>query len=810
MTASNIKVFLRVRPSAKPSSGFQVNSDQGSVSFELEKNTPDYEVNNLKTSHSFRFDGVLGMKTTQEDMLNIVAKPVIQDVLNGVNGTIFAYGQTGSGKTFTVTGGAERYADRGLIPRTIQYMFEAFRKGDAQYQMYISYLEIYQDTGYDLLRDDSATKLADLPKVQLREDEDGNMHLRNLSVNLASSEEDALNLLFMGDTNRVVAETPMNDASTRSHCLFIIWIDSTKPGSDVVRRSKLHLVDLAGSERVSQTGVTGKLLNEAKAINLSLHYLERVIVALHSRSKGVQAHVPYRDSMMTSVLRDSLGGNCRTTMIGCIASEASNVNESISTCRFAQRVAQITNSAKVNEELDPNLLIARLKREVAELKEEVRIARMNKDGNEPEALTEEGLEQCRALVLQFVQKGVNPDEPFMCGSIERLRASFRILRDMCRGVAVTEGGKSLGDGPNPDSGHRKAALEAEAKKLQLEIAQRDQEIAVMVQMLSKQRGTEPRTFIANGSAKTVPSNVTAQTPETLVSAVVDLAPATTTNLKARQEEAPILASGAATEHAGHEASKAKLAARSEDRRGGRPVATMPASAEAAALLLDKEKALEVFRQTVYKPPQAFEENKGLLKEKISQAKILGDEANQVRAGINSAKTRLEKLRTERAMTAAGYDDTPLEDGPEELAEVQQIERLKAIYRDRTASLRQVKSDVEGIQRLLEQNKVRMQREFETWFSGLRSRASLSSIEEDKKRELYEKVTSLASTGGSSASTPKATGTASLQATLAASGNAAADTPRTAAGKLSKSPGNMRTEEEIAAYYAALGELSRRA
>merc|ERR1719367_2200541 len=126
----------------------------------------------------------------------------------------------------------------------------------------------------------------------LREDDDGNIHLRNLSVNTAATEEDALNLLFLGDTNRVVAETPMNDASTRSHCLFIIWVDSMKAGSDVVRRSKLHLVDLAGSERVSKTGVEGKLLTEAKAINLSLHYLERVIVALHARVKDKQAHVP--------------------------------------------------------------------------------------------------------------------------------------------------------------------------------------------------------------------------------------------------------------------------------------------------------------------------------------------------------------------------------------------------------------------------------------------------------------------------------------------------------------------------------------
>eukprot|EP00930_Biecheleria_cincta_P025938 TRINITY_DN18381_c0_g1_i1.p1 TRINITY_DN18381_c0_g1~~TRINITY_DN18381_c0_g1_i1.p1 ORF type:complete len:895 (-),score=181.95 TRINITY_DN18381_c0_g1_i1:46-2730(-) len=894
MTASNIKVFLRVRPSAKPSSGFQANPEQNSVTIELDKPASDTDINNNKTSHTFRFDGILGMKVSQDDVLNTIAKPVIDDVLNGVNGTIFAYGQTGSGKTFTITGGASRYADRGLIPRTIATMFECFRKGDAQYRMYISYLEIYQDSGYDLLRDDSAQKLEDLPKVQLREDEDGNMHLRNLSVNLAASEEDALNLLFMGDTNRVVAETPMNDASTRSHCLFIIWVDSTQPGSDVVRRSKLHLVDLAGSERVSQTGVEGKLLKEAKAINLSLHYLERVIVALHARSRGSsQAHVPYRDSMMTSVLRDSLGGNCKTTMIGCIASEAANLPETISTCRFAQRVAQITNNAKVNEELDPNLLIARLKREVSELKEEVRIAKMSKDGKEPEALTPESVEQCRALVLQYISKGANPDEPFMCGSVERLRVAFRILRDLSVGGSGGEPGYVEASDPGhrrPAAGYaggksadpaRQAALEAEIKKLQLEVAQRDQEITVMVQMLGKQRGAAGgRPFISAASVQSASAGVDGSNASFLASTAVGSSSSLTDALSASCQTASLQSEVRAASSTGSQGATGPLsgssssaavpqpkaaagAATSNARRGpgdrrGPAAPSGPSSDEAAELLLDKQKALEVFRQTIYKPPAAFEENKALLKEKIAQAKVLGDEANQVRAGINSAKTRLERLRTERAMTAAGHDDdAPLEDGPEELAEVQEIDRFKAMYRDRTNELRRVKSDVEGIQRLLEQNKLRMQREFESWFSGLRHRAQLGKLDEEKKKALYDKVSGASAPGSTAVSptakqtsTPYATETPEVAPTTVAAAAAAsslmsvsappskigsaltaaaASSPvsagispgqktkdsalaRAAAGppKASGSAAGNRAEDEIAAYYAALGELSRRA
>jgi len=152
----------------------------------------------------------------------------------------------------------------------------------------ISYLEIYLEAGYDLLDPSHETKgLEDLPKVTMQEDEDGRTHLRNLSAQVARSEEEALNLLFMGDTNRVISETPMNEASSRSHCIFTIGIDARRAGSDVVRRSKLHLVDLAGSERAKKTGIEGTVFKEARYINLSLHYLEQVIIALQEKQKHV-------------------------------------------------------------------------------------------------------------------------------------------------------------------------------------------------------------------------------------------------------------------------------------------------------------------------------------------------------------------------------------------------------------------------------------------------------------------------------------------------------------------------------------------
>lgn len=370
----NIQTFLRVRPS-KAASGFfqpdELNPTQLSVS--LPESFKGDFINNSKLKHSFQFSGILPMNTSQDTVFQKVGQAAVANALEGFNSTIFAYGQTGSGKTFTLTGGPEKYADRGIIPRAINMLFNEFRtRGDAQYKAYISYLEIYNEQGYDLLDPSHESKaLEDLNKVSMLEDEFGNFHLKNLTMHPADTEEDALNLLFMGDTNRAIAETPMNMASSRSHCIFSIAIEGKVAGTDKVRRSKLHLVDLAGSERIGKTNSSGSVLLEAKHINSSLFFLEMVIVALYEKATKGRSHVPYRNSMMTSVLRDSLGGNCKTIMVATINPEAAHTEESLSTCRFAQRVSLIKNKAVVNEDLDPNQLIRRLKNDILTLREEV-------------------------------------------------------------------------------------------------------------------------------------------------------------------------------------------------------------------------------------------------------------------------------------------------------------------------------------------------------------------------------------------------------------------------------------------------------
>uniref|UniRef100_A0A673CBS2 Kinesin family member 6 n=1 Tax=Sphaeramia orbicularis TaxID=375764 RepID=A0A673CBS2_9TELE len=407
-------------------SSIYTNQAGASVEFIVPRDLADGFINNKKECYKFRFQRVFDQTVKQEDIFENIAKPVADSVLAGYNGTIFAYGQTGSGKTFTITGGAERYSDRGIIPRTLSYLYTCFSQDSSMvYTTHVSYLEIYNEMGYDLLDSQhEASRLEDLPKVLIMEDSDQNIHLRNLSLQPSANEEEALNLLFLGDTNRMIAETPMNQASTRSHCIFTVHLCRREPGSATVRRSKLHLVDLAGSDRVSKTGLNGQLLTEAKYINLSLHYLEQVIISLSEKNRS---HIPYRNSMLTSVLRDSLGGNCRTTMIATMAVDKRNVDESISTCRFAQRVALIKNEAMLNEELDPVLLIARLKKEIQSLKDELSIVTGQQ---RDEQLTMEEIQKLEELLKAFLEDP-DPDATLLLGpDMRKIHHCFSLLKVM--------------------------------------------------------------------------------------------------------------------------------------------------------------------------------------------------------------------------------------------------------------------------------------------------------------------------------------------------------------------------------------------
>lgn len=294
----------------------------------------------------------------------------MQSVLEGFNATIFAYGQTGCGKSFTMSNptppdGVLKSAQRGIISRAFEHIFEAISvTTESRFLALVSYLEIYNENIRDLL----SNNRGNLP---LKETAEGGILVQNLSQHPVHNAEDCEKLLEVGNNNRAVAGTNMNATSSRSHSIFSICVEQVaQEGSDELellslKRGKLNLVDLAGSERQTKTGATGDRLKEATKINLSLSALGNVISALVD---GKTKHIPYRDSKLTRLLQDSLGGNTKTLMIACISPAASNYDETLSTLRYANRAKNISNKPTLNE--DPTeTIIRQYREEILKLKE---------------------------------------------------------------------------------------------------------------------------------------------------------------------------------------------------------------------------------------------------------------------------------------------------------------------------------------------------------------------------------------------------------------------------------------------------------
>uniref|UniRef100_A0AAR2KU92 Kinesin-like protein n=1 Tax=Pygocentrus nattereri TaxID=42514 RepID=A0AAR2KU92_PYGNA len=296
---------------------------------------------------SFSFDRVFPTNTTQEQVYNTCAKQIVKDVLGGYNGTIFAYGQTSSGKTHTMEGNLHDPQQMGIIPRIAEDIFNHIFSMDENLEFHIKVNIGFLCSSVTFLT--FSFFLAPVTKTNLSVHEDKNRvpFVKGCTERFVSSPEEVMDVIDEGKSNRHVAVTNMNEHSSRSHSIFLINIKQENVETEQKLSGKLYLVDLAGSEKVSKTGAAGAVLDEAKNINKSLSALGNVISAL---AEGT-THVPYRDSKMTRILQDSLGGNCRTTMFICCSPSGFNEAETRSTLMFGQRAKTIKNTASINLEL---------------------------------------------------------------------------------------------------------------------------------------------------------------------------------------------------------------------------------------------------------------------------------------------------------------------------------------------------------------------------------------------------------------------------------------------------------------------------
>ena len=365
-----IQVVVRCRPLNKK------EKEEGQKNIiEIDGPAHQVSINNPSAQHAneppkyFTYDAAYGENTQQRIFYEESCFSVIEGTLEGFNSTIFAYGQTGCGKSFTMQGPSTTDPDwMGVIPNSFAHIFQFVKSSkDIEFLIRCSYLELYNEEIKDLLSNHKHGH-EPTPKCELKEDPQKGIYVKGLTDVVVESPEDLHKMLEKGLSTRTVASTLMNQESSRSHSIFTIVVEMSTTdvdsGKEMLRVGKLNLVDLAGSERQKKTGAKDATLKEGIKINLSLSALGNVISALSEGSK----HIPYRDSKLTRLLQDSLGGNTKTMMVAAISPSSDNWEETMSTLRYANRAKNIKNKPKINE--DPkDAMIREFKAEIERLRQ---------------------------------------------------------------------------------------------------------------------------------------------------------------------------------------------------------------------------------------------------------------------------------------------------------------------------------------------------------------------------------------------------------------------------------------------------------
>ena len=372
-----VQVSVRIRPFSNEEKLKNPNNVISSIDQKTNTLTAkkDYDIK------TFTFDNIYPINSKQDDIFNYSSQEVVKSVLKGYNGTIFAYGQTGTGKTYTMVGDFFDNGLKGIIPRSFDFMFEEINKDSHhKYNISISFIQIYLETIQDLLEPRNK-------EIRIREDPDKGVYLEGVQWVQVTSTEECGKIFQIGEKNRVTESTLMNAHSSRSHAILIAKIEKniilsqeqikqlSKESNEkikserVMTHSHLYLVDLAGSERVKKTKAENIRLEEAKKINYSLLILGNCIQSL-TENKGKIGHVSYRDSKLTRLLQESLGGNAKTSLIVTVSPSAYNLDETFSSLNFASRAMKVQNKPIINKSVDYQALCIKLQEDLDKLTDE--------------------------------------------------------------------------------------------------------------------------------------------------------------------------------------------------------------------------------------------------------------------------------------------------------------------------------------------------------------------------------------------------------------------------------------------------------
>ncbi|KAL8505115.1 hypothetical protein ACS0TY_016356 [Phlomoides rotata] len=429
----NVQVLLRCRPFSEDE--LRNNAPQVLTCNEYQREVAvSQSIAGKHIDRVFTFDKVFGPNAQQKDLYEQAVIPIVHEVLEGFNCTIFAYGQTGTGKTYTMEGESKRSksgpngelpAEAGVIPRAVKQIFDTLEGQNAEYSVKVTFLELYNEEITDLLAPEDLSKVAleDKQKKQLplMEDGKGGVLVRGLEEEIVTTASEIFTLLERGSAKRRTAETLLNKQSSRSHSLFSITIhikEATPEGEELIKCGKLNLVDLAGSENISRSGAREGRAREAGEINKSLLTLGRVINALVEHL----GHIPYRDSKLTRLLRDSLGGRTKTCIIATVSPAVHCLEETLSTLDYAHRAKNIKNKPEVNQKMMKSTLIKDLYGEIERLKGEVYAAREKNGVYIPKDRYYQEESERKAMADQIEQMGMTIENHQK--QVEELRAKY--------------------------------------------------------------------------------------------------------------------------------------------------------------------------------------------------------------------------------------------------------------------------------------------------------------------------------------------------------------------------------------------------
>ncbi|XP_032807376.2 kinesin-like protein KIF9 isoform X1 [Petromyzon marinus] len=684
---SCVRVVLRTRPSPRfAESQIDINPTDKTVNIRLKEHNQKEIVNNQVTEWSFKVDGSLH-NTNQEMVYRETAREVVSRTLDGYNGTIMCYGQTGAGKSYTMTGSTENFSERGIIPRVLEQVFHDIEERVEQdITVRVSYLEIYNESLCDLCAMPACQAIDKQLSIM---DERGMVSVKGLTCQLVSSQEEALTKLFEGEMNRAVACHTLNKKSSRSHCIFTLYIESRSKTitNSKYTMSKLNLVDLAGSERLGKATSEGQVEREATYINKSLSFLEQAVIALADRRRE---HVPFRQSKLTHVLKDAIGGNCNTVLIANIIGETEQIEETLSTLRFAARMACVPVNPVPIELHDPQRTVKDLEKEIRLLKNELAmhdiLANRKKVSYEP--LLEHQVAEIQSQVRRYLDGSLNEITLANVRQIQEVFAQFKVI--------------FLQQEEEVEANLRqKFSLQERRKGPSLDVIQKAGSTENEVVLAGELERDGFGLGLAPTSSKLYLSPVVTAKKNRNKKTLKDSASKRERPGSPQLRESPFVGEGGQREH-----DVTSVASEVSEQLNRSNTPPMPAVAFEA---FKAERGSEINR--------IFKENKLIYKEKQTKAIELAKHINTLKQEIDVAREALEaktKKRQEQGEFMSSEGQMVIDE--EEYCFLLRMRELQSQYRLHYEELRDIKAEVQWCQHQVNLCRQRLVSEFGTWYA----------------------------------------------------------------------------------------------